>query len=68
MKGEWWKQTRNKDSFMFSLCDDARGQIQLLMATLQVDDLSILEVLPNFKPILFYLNVKWQCRRAFPFL
>lgn len=27
-----------------------------------------LEVLPNFKPILFYLNVEWQCGRAFPFL
>jgi hypothetical protein len=31
------------------------------MATLQVDDLSVLEVLPNFKPILLYLKVKWQC-------
>ena len=44
---------------MFPLCNYARGQIQLLavlyrhpMATLQVDDLSILEVLLHFKPIL----------------
>jgi len=60
---------------MSPLCDYAGGQIQLLavlyrhpMATLQVDDLSVLHVLPNFEPILFYLNVKWQRGRVFPFL